>query len=577
MSGYDFTGTTTGTDVVLYRFTPITSGTPGGLDPNFNYLGTFEGGAPGNTGYTLYSATDGGTSDTVAPDGDRGTALAMGADGGLYIAATTREGSTNQFSLTKLTNDQYQNVGSISGTVYADANSDGTKDAGESGLADQDVFLDYNADGLFDAGDVEVLTDSSGGYSFIGLPHAQYRVVQPPPTGDTDTQPAGVDYYASVNVLVALDSGGNDFGVAGTTATPDADADATPPRRPPPRPRPRRPPPAPARSSGPASWTTTATAAQQATEPGLYSWGVFLDLNGNGQLDATDTRVFTNSLGQFAFTDLAPGTYSIRQNTPTGYTLTTAAFPVTVTVTADAVSRVTIGNEYRGTPGTTTVGQITGTVFDDANRNATVDYGEHGLAGFGVYLDANNDGTYDAGDTRVFTDANGLYQFLGIAPGIYRVRESAAGRVHPDDRGPPDHDGRGRQRGREGEHRLPPDRHRVRLRHRLQRPERQRRAEHRRHRPGGRPPGPDVDLHVWRERDRDGHDQRQRAVHDLRSDAGNVRAGRAAPERIHRDHRRDPAHGHPGGQRFRGREHRQRRLNRPRRQFRPLPAIAGLS
>ena len=41
--------------------------------------------------------------------------------------------------------------------------------------------------------------------------------------------------------------------------------------------------------------------------------------------------------------------------------------------------------------------------------------------GFGAFLDANNNGTFDAGEVRVFSDASGRYTFNGLTPATYHV------------------------------------------------------------------------------------------------------------------------------------------------------------
>jgi VCBS repeat-containing protein len=48
-------------------------------------------------------------------------------------------------------------------------------------------------------------------------------------------------------------------------------------------------------------------------EPGLANWQVYLDLNGNGQLDATDTSTLTGNDGTYQFTGLSAGTYTINE------------------------------------------------------------------------------------------------------------------------------------------------------------------------------------------------------------------------------------------------------------------------
>ena len=67
--------------------------------------------------------------------------------------------------------------------------------------------------------------------------------------------------------------------------------------------------------------------------------------------------------------------------------------------------------------------KISGHKFEDQNANGTKDAGEPGISGWTFYLDANNNGQLDQGETSVKTDANGSYQFAGLNPGSYVVRE----------------------------------------------------------------------------------------------------------------------------------------------------------
>jgi hypothetical protein len=68
-------------------------------------------------------------------------------------------------------------------------------------------------------------------------------------------------------------------------------------------------------------------------------------------------------------------------------------------------------------------GTISGQVFLDFNGNGIVDPGEPGVAGQTVFLDLRNSGQLDPGDPTTTTDQNGFYQFTGLAPGIYALRE----------------------------------------------------------------------------------------------------------------------------------------------------------
>jgi RHS repeat-associated protein len=71
---------------------------------------------------------------------------------------------------------------------------------------------------------------------------------------------------------------------------------------------------------------------------------------------------------------------------------------------------------------TTELGEIRGRVWRDSNGNAVVDTDENVLRGWAVYLDVDQDGVLDAGETSVNTDENGAYVFTGLATGTFRVR-----------------------------------------------------------------------------------------------------------------------------------------------------------
>jgi hypothetical protein len=65
--------------------------------------------------------------------------------------------------------------------------------------------------------------------------------------------------------------------------------------------------------------------------------------------------------------------------------------------------------------------KISGFVFNDANANGTKGSTESNLSGWRVYIDANNNGMYDSGETSVLTDTSGNYSFTFNTPGTYIV------------------------------------------------------------------------------------------------------------------------------------------------------------
>jgi VCBS repeat-containing protein len=53
--------------------------------------------------------------------------------------------------------------------------------------------------------------------------------------------------------------------------------------------------------------------SRDGVEPGLAGWQVYLDRNGNGQLDPTDTMTLTGTDGSYQFTELSAGIYSVNE------------------------------------------------------------------------------------------------------------------------------------------------------------------------------------------------------------------------------------------------------------------------
>jgi secreted trypsin-like serine protease len=62
-----------------------------------------------------------------------------------------------------------------------------------------------------------------------------------------------------------------------------------------------------------------ANGQQDAGENGLSGWSVYLDTNNNGALDTGETAVQSDASGKYRFSNLAPGSYTMRQVMPFGW------------------------------------------------------------------------------------------------------------------------------------------------------------------------------------------------------------------------------------------------------------------
>lgn len=160
-----------------------------------------------------------------------------------------------------------------------------------------------------------------------------------------------------------------------------------------------------------------ADATREPSESGLADWEVYADLNNNGRLDPGEPTAWTDAQGNYRLPNLPTGNYIIRALPQPGWRQT---FPFN-----NFGQHITLGpNQSVGGAdfGQTTRALITGFVFNDANGNENWDAGEHGLGGWRVFLDENNDGVWQVWEPSAVTDQWGSWSFDDLAPGSYTIR-----------------------------------------------------------------------------------------------------------------------------------------------------------
>lgn len=144
--------------------------------------------------------------DTLAPGSGWTVSTARGINDSNWIVGTgvNASGQSHAIMLVPV-------LGSISGSIYGDFNSNGARDSGEYGLSGHVVYLDANHNGKLDSGETTTTTDGAGNFKFGNLWAGSYDVREVLPTGWRQTTPAGA-------LHVNLDAGGNaSAGAFGTT------------------------------------------------------------------------------------------------------------------------------------------------------------------------------------------------------------------------------------------------------------------------------------------------------------------------------------------------------------------------
>ena len=155
-------------------------------------------------------------------------------------------------------------------------------------------------------------------------------------------------------------------------------------------------------------------------EPGLADWTIKLD-GTDGMGNAVNLTTTTDENGHYAFTGVAPGSYTVGEVCDEGWS---QSMPAPTNGCGSGVYDITLesgevdaGNDF----GNYQFATKSGAKFHDLNANGVRDADDAGLAGWTIKI-AGTDGMGNAVSAETTTDADGNYSF-SLAPGTYTVSE----------------------------------------------------------------------------------------------------------------------------------------------------------
>lgn len=343
--------------------------------------------------YTVCTAMPAGYSRiSAANQGGDGTADSDGQGAQNCVTVTLAPGESNptlDFGFYKL--------GALGDFVWSDLNNNGIQDNGEAGISGATVTLDGPG------GPQSQVTNGSGSYLFTNLAPGSYTVCVAIPAGFSAVSPDGVG-------APSTDSNGS--------GTPNCDTVTL--------------------TSGQIDLTIDFGFTIARAALGDFVWH---DINANGIQDngepgitdavvtlsggpSSAAPVSTNATGDYAFSNLLPGTYTVCVAMPAGYT---------------AISPANQGGDQTKDSNGSGAGNCTQATLAAGDNNITLDFGFYTPVALGdfVWHDLNANGVQDLGEPGIngatvtmtgpsgpqsmATDATGYYQFTNLLPGTYTV------------------------------------------------------------------------------------------------------------------------------------------------------------
>ena len=291
---------------------------------------------------------------------------------------------------------------SIHGVKYFDFDRNGRWGEGEPGLTGWKIYLDMDDNGVWGEGEPWTETNDEGWYQFMDLQHGDYTVREEVQNGWIQTGPMmWIALLQGENMVPPVGTearGSLKMNLFGTEAVlragwRDLHGDAT-------------------------EVLIHQDLPEPENDPVVYDLGQMV-----GSLESPIEVAFNfdpDFLDELGNGELYVSVHS--ENFPGGEILgdilpSDGALHVTLEAGQERILH--FGNYGENLPS----GSIHGAKFLDLNRNGFTDGDEPGLEGWQVYLDDNNNGTWDDGEAGMLTDQNGEFSFMDLVPGRYVVRE----------------------------------------------------------------------------------------------------------------------------------------------------------
>ncbi|MHB8809819.1 MAG: SdrD B-like domain-containing protein [Desulfobulbaceae bacterium] len=262
--------------------------------------------------------------------------------------------------------------GSINGHVWEDLNGNFLPDAGERGVPDISVFIDMDNSETYTYSDPVVLTDGNGNYVFPRIKAGTRNVYI-----DIASLPTGYGVITGLPITLNITKNQKikdvDFGLQTLPGT------------------------------------VTGTIWDQTDNTFMAGVMVYIDRDNNSQLSSGDPSGMTDGTGSYRISGIPTGAYKLYVNNSTldakyHRTPITGTNPTLVSVVPDGSQTIHLTYLHKAT--------ICGLLQDASGRS---------WADITVFIDFNNNGTYDAGEPSEVTDPSGKYCFDELYPGTYTL------------------------------------------------------------------------------------------------------------------------------------------------------------
>ena len=317
----------------------------------------------------------------------------------------------------------------IEGTVYQDADVSGTFTPGDVPIPDVQLTL-TGTTAFGQSVTLSTTTDTNGNYTFGALAPGTYLITETQPVGFVDglETPGNPGSLFKGTVSKALNSNtisqivipSHNSPPHGSDTEPNYNFGET----------------LPAAIAGSVYLDDNNNGIREAGEPGVSAIPITLTGTDTFGQPVSVTITNTDANGDYQFSNLRPGTYSVVEND-------SSVVPVLfldgkdtpgsrgglvggVAPKFDEIDNISLPQATAATGynfGELRPASLAGTVYNDSQGDGTLEPGEPGIAGVTLTLTGTDDLGAPVNRTTT-TDANGTYQFLSLRPGTYTITET---------------------------------------------------------------------------------------------------------------------------------------------------------